>query len=80
MYVDGSFVTVKREPGDYDAWKGKVYQQQDAKLLVRIVGQAPIARTSMNSRDCVATFAERSTRRRRRKAWAKKSRTTRRRP
>jgi transposase len=26
-------------------WKGKVYQQQDAKLLVRIVGQAPIAAT-----------------------------------
>jgi transposase len=24
-------------------WKGKVYEQQDAKLLVRIVGQAPIA-------------------------------------
>src|SRR5437660_4786420 len=26
-------------------WKGKVYEQQDAKLLVRIVGQAPIAAT-----------------------------------
>jgi transposase len=26
-------------------WKGKVYKQQDARLLVRIVGQAPIAGT-----------------------------------
>src|SRR5216684_2983319 len=26
-------------------WKGKVYKQQDARLLVRIVGQAPIAAT-----------------------------------
>jgi transposase len=27
-------------------WKGKVYEQQDARLLVRIVGQAPIAATA----------------------------------
>ena len=59
--------------------KGNVYGQKEPKVLVRIVGQAPLAATVISSSGCAAAPADRSSPHKSRKEWARKSTTRRRR-
>src|SRR5215469_7296937 len=47
--------------------KGNVYEQKERKVLVRIIGQAPLAATVYSLEDCAAEPADRCSRRQSRK-------------
>ena len=53
--------------------KGNVYGQKEPKVLVRIVGQAPLRLQSTHSNGCAAAPAGRCSRHKSRKAWGRTS-------
>jgi len=59
--------------------QGNVYAQKEPKVLVRIVGQAPLGRRYIRSNGFGAGHAGRCSRPRSRKAWGRTSTTRRRR-
>jgi len=62
-----------------DCGKGNVYGQKEPKVLVRVVGQAPLAPTVYSLERCAAEPAGRCSRHKSRKEWGRKSTTKRRR-
>ena len=63
------------KPGDHcpECWKGKVYEQKEPALRIRVVGQAPLRLRSMNWSVCAATCAEKFLKLLRPPAWARRS-------
>jgi len=51
--------------------KGNVYGQKEPKVLVRVIGQAPLAATVTRWSGCVAVRVGRSLQRRSQKAWGR---------